>query len=174
MMVIIFLGFLLWRSLSENPHLIPSPFINKAAPAFRLPSLFHSHEIITQQIFTSHLSVVNVFASWCFSCRAEHSAWMDFHRQYPTVQLMGVLFKDHVKAAKQFLQTQGNPYHVVLNDSQGDFAINYGVYGVPETFIIDQAGIVRRKIIGVVSPSVLDQAILPLMHASPPVIGNNQ
>lgn len=155
--------FSLHRGLHLNPREIRSPFIDKSAPAFSGHLLQHPHEKITQTIFLKQVSMFNVFASWCPSCAAEHSVLMNFHRDYPAVQMVGLCFKDNSADALQFLKKLGNPYSFIINDESGNIGIDFGVYGTPETFVIDQRGVIRDKISGPISPEVLQDQLIPLV-----------
>ncbi len=153
----------LWRGLELNPGEIPSPLIGKSAPSFSAHALFHSKKIVTEKIFLGHVTVFNVFATWCVSCGEEHPQLMALHKKDPKVQMIGVAFKDERKAVMEYLIRSGDPFNTVIDDEAGDVAIDFGVYGTPETFVIDQKGIVRNKIIGPISPEMLKDELLPLL-----------
>lgn len=155
--------FSLRRGLHFNPHEIRSPLIGKSTPEFTAYLLQDPNKKITQHIFLNHVSLFNVFASWCPSCAAEHSVLMSFHRDYPTVQIVGLAFKDNSRDALQFLKKMGNPYSFVIDDERGNIGIDFGVYGTPETFVIDQRGEIRDKISGPISPEILQNQLIPLI-----------
>ena len=150
----------LWGGFKSNPHIVSSALINKPVPSFRLPNLFSPSEFLSNTIFKGHISLLNVFASWCVACRAEHSVLLDIQRS-KQVLLVGLDFKDNKTAVKRWLRRDGNPYQIVLFDQQGQAAINFGVYGTPETFLIDRRGIIRDKYIGPISPRVWKNKLLP-------------
>lgn len=155
--------FALHRGLHLNPRDIRSPLINHPAPAFSGYLLQHPTEKITQHIFLNHVTLLNVFASWCFSCAAEHPVLMDFRANYPQVQLVGLCFKDTSAEALSFLKERGNPYSFIINDERGNIGIDFGVYGTPETFVIDRRGIIRDKISGPIDPDSVRDELVPLI-----------
>lgn len=161
----IFVGilFFLWMGLQRDPRMIPSPLHNKPAPAFQATSLWDAGKIITERDFQGHVTVLNVFASWCVACSAEHTVWMEARHdvQNTGVQFIGLNYKDDREKALQWLKQYGDPYDQVVSDSSGNIGIDYGVYGTPETFIIDKKGIIRYKFIGAVSPGDWRKILLP-------------
>ena len=164
LLLFLLLVIFLFRGLKTNPHEIPSPLIDKSVPSFQLPSVFDAKKIIDETVFLHHVSVLNVFATWCISCRAEHSTLMDLHREMPSVQMIGLAFKDNKNDVIGYLKKSGNPFDVVVDDKAGNVGIDLGVYGTPETFVIDQQGIIRNKITGPMSPENLKQELIPLIE----------
>ncbi|MHB1942218.1 MAG: DsbE family thiol:disulfide interchange protein [Acidiferrobacteraceae bacterium] len=162
-LIFVAIGVLLDRGLSLNPSFIPSPLIGKPMPAFDLPTLRHPNVRMTNANFKGHVFLINVWASWCVSCREEQSTLMALSRLH-VVPLIGVDYKDPRKDALQELKAMGNPYQVVLTDRSGMTGINWGIYGVPETFVVDQHGIIRHKYVGPLSPALVERRLLPLLH----------
>lgn len=160
LIIFIMIAVFLWRSLKTNPHKIPSPLIGKSVPVFSASSLFDAKQIITNQNLTGKVSILNVFATWCMTCHAEHPVLMDIHDSH-RVNIYGLDYKDNRAKAKAWLAKYGDPYTKVIFDPKGLLGINLGVYGTPETFIIDQKGIIRYKHIGAVSPDVWKDDMLP-------------
>lgn len=156
--LVVFLGV----GLRLNPREIPSPFIDKPAPAFQLTQLHAPDKTISPQDMLGKVWLLNVFASWCVSCRVEHPVFMDLARQN-VVPIVGLNYKDKREAGVGWLRQFGNPYSVSAFDSDGRIGIDYGVYGVPETFVIDKLGVIRMKHIGPVSAEALTDKILPLI-----------
>ena len=156
--LVVFLGV----GLRLNPREVPSPFIDKPAPAFQLAQLHAPDQTISPQDMLGKVWLLNVFASWCVSCRVEHPVFMDLARQN-VVPIVGLNYKDKRDAGIAWLNQFGNPYSVSAFDSDGRIGIDYGVYGVPETFVIDKLGVIRMKHIGPVSPEALTDKILPLI-----------
>lgn len=156
--LVLFLGI----GLRLNPREIPSPFIGKPAPAFKLTQLHLPEQSISPQDMLGKVWLLNVFASWCVSCRVEHPVLMDLARQ-GVVPIVGLNYKDKREAGIGWLNQFGNPYNVSAFDSDGRIGIDYGVYGVPETFVIDKKGVIRMKHIGPVSAEALTDKILPLI-----------
>lgn len=158
---IVLLGFL-GAGLRLNPREVPSPFIGKPAPAFSLAQLHDEGKTIAPEHLKGQVWLLNVWASWCVSCRQEHPVLLDLSRR-GIVTIIGLDYKDEREAGIAWLQQQGNPYALSAYDRDGRVGIDYGVYGVPETFVIDKMGIVRMKHIGPLTPAVLDKKIIPLV-----------
>jgi cytochrome c biogenesis protein CcmG, thiol:disulfide interchange protein DsbE len=155
----------LWVGLQRNPREIPSPLINKPAPEFRTPDLFAPQQQFTQQLFLGHVTLLNVFASWCEACQTEHAEWFEARRDLSkNTLIIGLNYKDDRSKALQWLTQYGNPYDYVIDDAQGQLGIDFGVYGTPETFVIDKHGIIRYKILGAVSPALWTQTLLPIVQ----------
>ena len=158
----VLVGFLA-RGLSLKPHEIPSPLINKPAPAFTLPTLDAPEQKISAQDLRGKVWILNVWASWCVACRIEHPLLVEFSRT-GTVPIYGLNYKDKRDDATAWLGKFGNPYVRSLSDTEGLVGIDFGVYGVPETFVIDKNGVIRYKQIGPVTPEVLRDEIVPLLR----------
>lgn len=148
--------------LTLDPREVPSPLINKPAPAFNLPQLEHADRTISKQDMLGKVWMLNVWASWCVSCREEHSTILALSRS-GAVPVLGLNYKDARADGLEWLARMGNPYKIVAYDHDGRIGIDYGVYGVPESYIIDKAGVIRYKRIGVVTPEVVRDKILPLV-----------
>lgn len=156
--LVLFLGI----GLRLNPREIPSPFIGKPAPAFKLTQLHDAAKTISPPDMAGKVWLLNVWASWCVSCREEHPVLMDFAKQ-GVVPILGLNYKDSREAGTGWLRQFGNPYNLSAFDSDGRVGIDYGVYGVPETFVIDKHGVIRMKHIGPVTPEVITEKFLPLI-----------
>ena len=139
---------LLAVGLTLNPRLVPSPLIGKPAPEFELPLLLKQGSFSNKDLI-GHVTLVNVWASWCFACRQEHETVKQLSRQ--GVRIIGLNYKDESQDAKNWLAKLGNPYQSIAVDYVGRIAIDWGVYGAPETFLIDKKGIIRHKVIGPLS-----------------------
>jgi len=148
--------------LNRDPHLVPSPLIDHPAPNFQLPQLQVSGKTFTPAAFKGQVWMLNVWASWCVSCREEHPVLLKFSRTH-LVPLVGLDYKDQPADALKWLNDYGDPYTLTVVDADGRVGIDYGVYGVPETYVIDKAGMIRYKQIGPVTPEALQQTILPLI-----------
>jgi cytochrome c biogenesis protein CcmG, thiol:disulfide interchange protein DsbE len=158
------LMFFLWRGLQRDPHQLPSALINKPVPEFAYPDLLKPEQKITNKIFLGHVSLLNVWATWCITCHAEHPVLMDMALSNE-VKLYGLNYKDDLSAAIDWLRQYGNPYSAIIFDNKGTLAIDFGVYGTPETFVIDAKGIIRDKYIGAISPEVWRDKIEPEVKA---------
>jgi len=152
---------LLAIGLTLNPRLVPSPLIDKPAPVFELPLLLKEGSFSNEDLL-GHVTLVNVWASWCFACRQEHEVVKNLARS--GVRIIGLNYKDEPANAKSWLSKLGNPYQVVAVDYDGRISIDWGVYGAPETFLIDQEGIIRHKVIGPLSDKDNYQALMAVMQ----------
>jgi cytochrome c biogenesis protein CcmG/thiol:disulfide interchange protein DsbE len=148
--------------LGLNPREVPSPLINKPAPAFLLPQLHQPDKTFSQQDMKGKVWLLNVWASWCVSCRQEHPVLMALAKSN-AVPIYGLNYKDPRQDALAWLKQFGDPYVLSIADRDGRIGIDYGVYGVPETFVIDKEGAIRYKQIGPVTPEALRDKILPLV-----------
>lgn len=160
----IFLGLvvLLFRGLGLNPREVPSPLIGKPAPAFSVPRLKQPESTLSEADLKGQVTLVNVWATWCTSCRAEHDVLMELARS-GLVPIYGLNYKDDRNAAREWLMRHGDPYQVVGVDADGRVGIDWGVYGAPETYVIDQEGVIRHKHIGVLTHEIISQDIVPLV-----------
>jgi len=147
--------------LRLDPREVPSPFIGKPAPAFTLPQLHKPDATISPADMKGQVWLLNVWASWCTSCRAEHEVVTRL-ASTGEVPVVGLNYKDERDAALGWLRRLGDPYKASAVDAQGDVGIDWGVYGVPETFVIDQQGVVRHKHIGPITEKSVSETILPL------------
>ncbi len=158
------LATLLGVGLTLNPREVPSPFIGKPAPAFTLPRLLASERFLSPVKLLGKVWLLNVWASWCAPCREEHPVLMQAARE-GGVHLVGLNYKDDPRNAQEWLLRLGDPYAATASDRDGRVGIDYGVYGVPETFIIDKAGVVRFKHVGPLTADIWQQQVLPLLRA---------
>ena len=161
LIVLVALVVVLARGLSLDPREVDSPLIGKPAPAFNLP-LLGGDRMFSSEQFLGQVSLLNVFASWCVACRAEHDVLMGLSKQ-PQIKLYGLNYKDASDDGLNWISQRGNPYRLIAQDRDGRVGIDWGVYGVPETFIIDKHGVVRAKRIGPVTWSYVNEELLPLL-----------
>ncbi len=159
---VVLVGFLA-VGLNLKPREVPSPLIDKPAPAFSLPRLDAPEQAIALQDLKGKVWLLNVWASWCVACRQEHPLLVELAGQ-KAVPIYGLNYKDKRDDAVAWLARFGNPYVASLSDTEGLVGIDYGVYGVPETFVIDKDGTIRHKHIGPVTPEALRDTILPLVR----------
>ncbi len=152
-------GFLAF-GLKLNPREVPSPLIDKPAPAFQLSVLHEPAVQVSPGDLAGRPWLLNVFASWCVSCREEHGFLMELARQ-KALPLIGLNYKDQRTDALAYLDRLGNPYTLVVVDADGRTGIDYGVYGTPETFLIDAQGIIRLKHVGPITPEVWRKKFVP-------------
>ena len=149
--------------LTLNPRELPSPLLGKPVPRFELPPVRGRTLGLSSADLKGDVSLVNVFASWCVACKDEHPLLLEMKRQ-GVVPIHGLNYKDRRPDAMQWLQRHGNPYDASLFDEQGRVGIDFGVYGVPETFVIDRDSIVRLKHVGPLTREVLRQRVEPLLE----------
>jgi len=149
--------------LGRDPHEVPSPLINKAAPTFRLPQLKEPSKTFSAEDMRGKVWVLNVWASWCVSCRDEHPLLIEYAKT-GAVPIYGLNWKDKRDDALAWLNDLGDPYVLSASDLDGRIAIDYGVYGAPETYLIDQSGTIRFKQIGPLTPDVWQDKFLPLVQ----------
>lgn len=160
--IFLLLAVFLAIGLNLNPREVPSPLIDKPAPAFQLPQLHETGRTLAPQDMKGKVWVFNVWASWCVACLEEHPLLVELSKRN-LVPIVGLNYKDNRADALLWLQKRGDPYTLSAQDADGRVGIDYGVYGVPETYVIDKEGIIRFKRIGPVTPKVLDEQILPLV-----------
>ena len=177
------LVILLAVGLNLNPREVPSPLVGKPAPAFKLAVLGKDGQTMGPEDMKGKVWLLNVWASWCVSCRQEHPVLVDFSRRGNGTPIVGLNYKElrgdgsidmrrvapdsevpqALQRASAWLREHGDPYLLTVMDIDGRVGIDYGVYGVPETYVIDKAGVIRMKHTGPVSPQILSEKILPLV-----------
>ena len=159
---VVLAGFLA-VGLHKDPSEVPSPLINKAAPQFSLPRLDDAQQSFSPKEMLGQVWLFNVWASWCAACREEHSVLLELAKTN-VVPLYGMDYKDTQEAAQKWLENGGgNPYTKSVMDETGRVGIDFGVYGVPETYLIDKKGIIRYKQTGAITSNLLKEKILPLV-----------
>jgi len=158
---VVLVGFLA-VGLRLKPREVPSPFIGKPAPMFSVSQLHQPEANFSPSDLKGQVWLLNVWASWCVSCRQEHPVLVELAR-HNVAPIIGLDYKDGREPAIAWLNEHGNPYRLSIWDQDGKVGIDYGVYGVPETFVIDKAGIVRMKHIGPLTQTVVSEKIIPLV-----------
>ncbi|MCC7215261.1 MAG: DsbE family thiol:disulfide interchange protein [Burkholderiales bacterium] len=161
--VFVVLVVFLWVGLSRDPREVPSPLIGKPAPVFTLPQLHEPGAKLSTADMKGQVWLLNVWASWCVSCRVEHPLLVELAKAN-VVPLIGLNYKDRNELGKAWLAQHGDPYRLSIVDADGRVGIDWGVYGVPETFVVDKQGIIRYKQIGPITAEALQQKILPLIR----------
>ena len=160
--IFLVLAVFLGVGLKLDPREVPSPLVNKPAPAFAAPSLPSPERTLRKEDMLGKVWMLNVWASWCGACRDEHPVLVEYSRR-GGVPIYGLNYKDKREDGMGWLKQFGNPYVDSVFDQDGRIGIDYGVYGVPETFVIDRAGVIRYKHIGPITPDVLRDKIEPLL-----------
>jgi len=161
--VFVVIGVFLGIGLTLDPRKIPSPLIGKPVPEFELPPVQGRTLGLATSNLQGEVSLVNVFASWCTACREEHPLWMQV-RKSGQVPIHGLDYKDKPDDARAWLEELGDPYARTGADISGRVGIDWGVYGVPETFVIDRHGVIAYKHIGPITAKSLNETILPLVR----------
>jgi cytochrome c biogenesis protein CcmG/thiol:disulfide interchange protein DsbE len=162
LILFLLLAGLLYRGLALDPKIVPSPLIGKPMPDFMLPRLADANASISDDDLRGKVTALNIWATWCVSCRAEHDVLLELART-GKVDIYGLNYKDNRPDAQRWLQQLGNPYVANAFDADGRTGIDWGVYGAPETFIMDRHGIIRHKHIGPLTREVITSEILPLI-----------
>ena len=164
---LLLVGFFVYRlALIERgnmPNAIPSVMIGKSVPVFDLPSLFDGKPRVTSADLKGRVTLVSVFASWCLECRGDHPYLADIKKA--GIALVGINYKDKPEEARSWLEKVGNPYDRIASDRDGRVAIDFGVYGVPESYLIDKNGVIRFKQTGALTVEDIQRKILPLAEA---------
>lgn len=163
----VILLWFLWQGLGNDPTLLPSALVNRSLPAFRAPTLEDPQRMVTPEDLKGEVALLNVWATWCPSCQAEHETLRALAEQ--GVVIYGVNYKDERDKALYWLQALGNPYRLTINDAAGQLGIDLGVYGAPETFLLDKQGVIRYRHVGVLDERVWQEDFLPRMQR----IGSN-
>lgn len=162
--LVLFIGLVVFLAigLNRDPHEVPSPLINKAAPSFEVSQLAEAKKTFSPASMKGQVWILNVWASWCVACREEHPVLVELAKSQ-MAPVVGLDYKDKREDALAMLAKQGNPYVLSAFDGNGRVGIDYGVYGVPETYIIDKAGVIRFKHIGPLTMDLLNQKIYPML-----------
>ncbi|OGT60219.1 MAG: hypothetical protein A3E85_01700 [Gammaproteobacteria bacterium RIFCSPHIGHO2_12_FULL_45_12] len=162
--ILFFLLILLWRELfATDSHELPSPLIGETLPHFSLPNLGEPHVKLTPDDLKGHVSLLNVWATWCYACGTEHAMLMKISHQYH-VPIYGIDYKDNHEDAVRWLTEKGNPYQKIGDDRNGDAAIDLGVYGTPETFVINPQGKIVYRQVGAINQATWDNILYPIIQ----------
>ncbi len=162
LIIFVVLAVFLWRGLSLDPNHLPSALIDKPVPAFSLPDLHDPERLVTELEFAGEPYLINVWATWCPSCRVEHPFLNKLAEQ--GIKIVGLNYKDEDQPAREWLKNFEDPYHTTIVDKDGRLGLDLGVYGAPETFVVDATGIIRYKHVGVVDERVWRSTIAPIFN----------
>ncbi|TXG98928.1 MAG: DsbE family thiol:disulfide interchange protein [Nevskiaceae bacterium] len=154
------LAAVLYRGLFLDPSRLPSPLIGKSIPIFILPSTEDVSRILTQDDLRGSPALINVWGTWCPSCREEHAVLNKLAKE--GVIIYGINYKDDLSAAQRWLKNLQNPYRLTIHDADGNLGLNLGVYGAPETFFIDSKGVIRDKYVGAIDMQIWQQKLAPI------------
>ncbi|WNC73153.1 DsbE family thiol:disulfide interchange protein [Thalassotalea psychrophila] len=163
LVLFILLGILLYRGLFLNPQAMPSALVGKPFPEFNLTRLGGQQQTLTKTDFKPGIKLVNVWATWCPSCKVEHPFLVKLSKDN-RFSLYGINYKDNRKDAKKWLKYYKDPYQFSIYDDIGRLGLNLGVYGAPETFVVDHKGVIRKRFAGVLEPRVWQREFLPLIN----------
>jgi cytochrome c biogenesis protein CcmG/thiol:disulfide interchange protein DsbE len=154
---------LFFRGLSLDPNEMPSALLNKSVPKFSLPRLANPQELKSESILQGKVSLLNVWATWCVTCREEHAFLNQLKGQ--GIHIVGLDYKDNTADAQRWIATLGNPYDEILVDEDGRVGLDLGVFGAPETYVVDKQGVIRYKHIGDLNQKVWNETIQPIIKA---------
>ena len=163
LLLIICIFSLTYLLSGKNPNKPPSALLNKDVPNFESSSLYNAKEIIKTKDIRNKKTLINFFASWCSPCKIEHPLFFEISKKYPELYLLGFNHKDPTSDAKKYLEDDGNPYDFVGVDSNGLIALEFGVFGLPETYLINEDGKIIYKFMGPITKDILKNEIEPLL-----------
>ena len=164
LLLIISTFLLIFLLEKKDPNKPPSVLLNKSVPEFNMVNLFNENEILSNKSIVKRYILINFFASWCAPCKIEHPLFFDIKKQYPNLYLLGINHKDKKEEAHKYLNSDGNPYDYVGIDNNGLVALEFGVFGLPETFLVNPKGIIIYKYLGPLSKKIIENEIKPLLH----------
>lgn len=156
LVLFIILGVFLWKGLSIDPRELPSARINKPFPPFKIASLKHPDKILTNADFSGKPVLINVWGTWCPTCKVEHEQLIKISKENK-IAIIGLNYKDERTAALEWLEQLGNPYQFTLYDNDGMLGLDLGVYGAPETYLLDKNGIIKHRHVGEMTEAVWQQ-----------------
>jgi cytochrome c biogenesis protein CcmG, thiol:disulfide interchange protein DsbE len=163
--------YFLWQGLAKDPSLLPSPLINQAVPEFSANDLLKKSTRLRKKIFLQHWTLLVVWSSWCVTCSKEQSFLLSLQKHH-IITIYGLNYRDDLRHAQLWLRQQGNPFQKIIFDPQGMLAIDLGVYGVPESYLIDPQGIIRYKQIGLLTANVWTQQMAILINQSNKILNH--
>lgn len=163
LLIFLLLSVFFWRGLSLDPTAMPSALIDRPMPVFALPTVKSADTIVTQQSLKGQVTLLNVWATWCISCRVEHPYLLELAEQ--GIKLVGVNYKDDVVAAGKWLNDLSDPYVYSVVDADGRLGIDLGVFGAPETYVVDKEGVIRYKHVGVIDDRVWRDKLYPVVQS---------
>lgn len=161
---IVFFGLvsLLWAGLSLDPRLLPSSMISKPFPSFSLPNLNAQTDLVQTNDLKGKVGMVHIWATWCGICLQEHDALMEISKK-SSFPMYGILYQDDPRDGRRWLQQNGDPYDLSILDQRGRLGLDLGVYGTPETFVIDAKGIIRYRAVGAMTMRRFEKELLPIL-----------
>ncbi len=160
--IFVVLAVLFWRGLSLDPTYMPSALIDKPMPSFSLSTIENPERIVNHTELKGKVSLVNVWATWCFACKAEHSELLAISKE--GIPIYGINYKDDRQQAEKWLAKLGNPYILNVADEDGRLGIDLGVFGAPETYIVDTNGVIRYRHVGAITASDWETVLKPIVE----------
>ena len=160
LIVFIVIAFFLYFSLNSTSNKLPSPLLGKMFPNIQAKDFYSNESVLLTDLFNEKMSLVNVWASWCITCRQEHQMIMKIANN-KDVQLIGINYKDTMADGKKYLEMMGNPFDIIIFDPSGKIGLDLGVYATPETFLVDQQGVILHKHIGAIDSKVWEEDFVP-------------
>lgn len=152
-----------WKGLGSDPRKIPSPLVGKPVPQFSQADVDMASPVVSEKIFKGKISILNVWATWCLACHHEHDVLLDLSHK-SGIRVYGLNYKDNRDAAKNWLDKFGNPFVATIFDPEGKLALQLGVYGTPETFLVDKKGVVQFRHVGPLNKKVWNKSFVPLIN----------
>jgi len=162
LILFIVIAVFLYFSLNSNSSKLPSPLLGKMFPNIEAKDFYSNESVLLADLFSENMSLVNVWASWCVTCRQEHQMMMKIANN-KDLQLIGINYKDTRTDGEKFLEMMGNPFDVIIFDPSGKIGLDLGVYATPETFLVNQQGVVLYKHIGAIDSEVWEEDFIPLI-----------
>ena len=160
LILFLFIAVFLYFSLNANSSKLPSPLLGKMFPNIEAKDFYSDESVLLTDFFSDNMSLVNVWASWCVTCRQEHQMMMKIAKN-KNLQLIGINYKDTRADGKKYLEVMGNPFDVIVFDPSGKIGLNLGVYATPETFLVNQQGVILYKHIGAINSKVWEEGFIP-------------
>ena len=163
LVVFVLLVIFFWKGLGSDPRKIPSPLVGKTIPHFNQADIDMGAPIISDKVFQGNISILNVWATWCLACHQEHDVLLNLSHK-SGIRVYGLNYKDTRDAAKAWLEKLGNPFVATIFDPEGKLALQFGVYGTPETFLIDEKGVIQHKHVGPLDKEMWNKTFVPLIN----------
>jgi len=160
LILFVVIAVFLYFSLNSNSSKLPSPLLGKMFPNIEAKDFYSNESVLLADLFSENMSLVNVWASWCVTCRQEHQMMMKIANN-KDLQLIGINYKDTRTDGEKFLEMMGNPFDVIIFDPSGKIGLDLGVYATPETFLVNQQGVVLYKHIGAIDSEVWEEDFIP-------------
>ena len=160
LILFVVIAVFLYFSLNTAPSKLPSPLLGKMFPNIEAKDFYSDESVLLTELFSDNISLVNVWASWCVTCRQEHQMMMKIANN-KDLQLIGINYKDTRADGEKYLEVMGNPFDVIVFDPSGKIGLNLGVYATPETFLVNQQGVILYKHIGAIDSKIWEEGFIP-------------